>query len=86
MSENLLVASDENQKQNPNLSLAQKVYSYELATSKRDAARAETLKNEILQAIQDDTMTPYYLVLCSRFSWSVDDEMVSRLRYIMISF
>jgi 26S proteasome regulatory subunit N7 len=79
MADQLMVASDENLKQNPNLDLAQLAYSYEYHTSQGLTARATELQAEIMALVTEDSMTPYYQALCDKYSWPVDEALVTTM-------
>jgi hypothetical protein len=84
MADQLLVASDENQKQNPNLNLSQLVYSYEYKVANGVAAGVEEIKSRIMSSIVADNMLPYYNQLAAKHSWIVDESLVATLRYKML--
>lgn len=85
MADTLLVASDENLKQNPNLDLAQLVYSYEYYVGQELTVKAEEIKTEILQIITADNMLPYYEMLCAKFSWPLNEELVNVMKYALLT-
>ena len=75
-----LVAIDESLKQNPNLNLAQLVYSYDYHLSQGLEARASELKAEIMAMITEDNMFPFYTHLCARFSWVADEALAATMK------
>lgn len=75
-----LVAIDETLKQNPNLDLAQLVYSYEYYSSQGLTARATELQGEIMSMITADKMLPYYQQVAAKFSWPVDAALAATLK------
>ena len=80
MADTLLVASDENIKQNPNLDLAQLVYSYEYHISSGLTVKADSIKADIIKIVMEDKMSPYYVFLTSKYSWTVDEELLASMR------
>ena len=75
-----LVAIDENLKQNPNLDLAQLVYSYEYHSSLGLTTRATELQEEIMAMITADKMLPYYQQVAAKFSWPIDEALAATLK------
>lgn len=75
-----LVAIDESLKQNPNLNLAQLVYSYEYHRAQGLVARADELQSQIISIISTDNMLPFYRQLAAKFSWPIDEALVSTIR------
>ena len=69
---------EETHKQTPNLLLTQLVYQHEIAATAEIAA---SLQTEILAAIEEDKMAPYYDFLCAKYGWTRSDEVYNRLTY-----
>ena len=78
--DSLLVASDENAKQIPNMELCQRVYRYEYAIETGQLDKAENLKASIIATITEDAMAPHYTALCAKYGWTVDEEKESAMR------
>ncbi|KAH8279010.1 hypothetical protein KR018_012274 [Drosophila ironensis] len=61
---------------NPNLELAQTKFLLTLAEHKQDAA----LKAKLLEAIRTDSMAPWYEHICTELGWTVDKELLARMK------
>ena len=77
MSDSLLIASDENAKQNPNLELSHKVFLIENKLKKNE--NIDDLKKIVLDDIQSDSMAALYSELCEKFGWQVEEGVVSQM-------
>ena len=77
MSDSLMIASDENAKQNPNLELSHKVFLLETIL-KRDEDAAN-LKEKILEEVIADSMASFYCELCEKFAWHADEETLNKM-------
>jgi glutaminase len=75
-----LLALDEDLKQIPNITLSNTVYSYEYHLSNGNQAISDQLKEKIMTDIENDHMAPYYVHLCSKFSWVVDEVKLNQMR------
>lgn len=75
-----LVAIDESLKQNPNLNLAQLVYSYEYHMVQGMVMRASELQTKIIDIVKEDKMLPYYQQLATKFSWPLDQALVGSMK------
>jgi len=65
----------------PNLKICQDVYKYETSIKiGNDATKSESLKTAILEQVFEDNMAPYYDQLCTKFSWTVDEEKLKSMR------
>lgn len=70
----LLVASDENAKQVPNMELAQKIFSYEYFL-KYDSVKATSFEKDILDVVKTDSMGPFYKTICTKYNWTFDESL-----------
>ncbi|EDX13927.1 26S proteasome non-ATPase regulatory subunit 6 [Drosophila simulans] len=61
---------------NPNLELAQTKFLLTLAEYKQDAA----LKAKLLEAIRTENMAPWYEHICSELGWTVDKDLLARMK------
>jgi len=61
----------------PNMELANTVF---LLESKAPGNDAEARRSEILEHIKADSMAPYYTILCQRFGWEEDSQLLDDLR------
>jgi hypothetical protein len=77
-----LLALDEDMKQIPNINLCNQVYSYEYALQNGNQDDMTKYLNLILKEIENDSMAPYYLELCSKFSWTIDEEKLNQMRFV----
>ena len=77
MSDSLMVASDENVKQNPNLELAHQVFLLE--NKMKRSENADDLKKIIIDEILVESMAPLYAELCEKFGWHVDDAVLNQM-------
>ena len=73
--ETLLLATDENVKQIPNMELAQKLFRYEYSL-KNDVVKVEGLKSEIISILKEDSMISLYKRLCEKYNWEISEELV----------
>jgi 26S proteasome regulatory subunit N7 len=67
---------EEGQKQLPNLDLTQLVFRCEISPHAPEAAE---LRAQIMAAIEEDKMAPYYDHLCTKYGWVRDEELYTRL-------
>lgn len=67
---------DETHKQVPNLNLTQLVYRCEILAGTDAAAE---LRSQIIVAIEEDKMAPYYDYLCTKYGWVREDALYNRL-------
>jgi hypothetical protein len=74
----LLVASDADAKQVPNMELAQLVFSYEYFL-KTNAVKSAGFKKDILEIVTSDSMGPYYKDLCTKYNWSFDQALYGEM-------
>ena len=77
MSDSLMVASDENVKQNPNLELAHQVFLLE--NKMKRSENADDLKKIIIDEILVESMAPLYAELCEKFGWHLDDAVLNQM-------
>ena len=77
MSDSLMVASDENVKQNPNLELAHQVFLLENKIKRSE--NADDLKKIIIDEILVESMAPLYAELCEKFGWHLDDAVLNQM-------
>ena len=77
MSDSLMVASDENVKQNPNLELAHQVFLLE--NKMKRSENADDLKKIIIDEILVESMAPLYAELCEKFGLHVDDAVLNQM-------
>jgi hypothetical protein len=82
--DSLLIASDENAKQIPNMELCRTVYRYEISSQQGNSQQAENLKSSILDTIAADAMAPHYVNLCSKFGWTMDEEKEKTMRCALL--
>ncbi|XP_030371235.1 26S proteasome non-ATPase regulatory subunit 6 [Scaptodrosophila lebanonensis] len=61
---------------NPNLELAQTKFLLTLSEYKQDVA----LKSKLLEAIQADNMAPWYEHICTELNWTMDKDILARMR------
>jgi 26S proteasome regulatory subunit N7 len=61
----------------PVMSLAQTAF--QLESTSPTADRVAT-KAKVMEAVEADTMTPYYEALCAKFGWAVDADLLARLK------
>ena len=74
--ETLLLATDENVKQIPNMELAQKLFRYEFSM-KNDVAQAVKIKDEIISIVKEDSMVSLYKKLCEKYHWDLNEDLVN---------
>ncbi|KAK2183012.1 hypothetical protein NP493_328g05013 [Ridgeia piscesae] len=67
---------DEGLEKNPDLQLAQ--WKFLLTTDKYKNDRK--IKNDLLDAVKEDNMAPFYEQLCSQFDWSVDASFMQKMK------
>uniref|UniRef100_T1GI30 Uncharacterized protein n=1 Tax=Megaselia scalaris TaxID=36166 RepID=T1GI30_MEGSC len=61
---------------NPNLELAQWKFLLTLKEHQNNTA----LKAKLLDAIKNDTMAPWYEIVCSELNWPVDQSLLSKMK------
>jgi hypothetical protein len=81
-----LLALDEDMKQIPNINLGNQVHSYEFALQNGNQEDITKYLNLIMKEIENDSMAPYYLQLCSKFSWTIDEEKLNQMRFVALEF
>lgn len=66
----------------PKLELAQFkfILSKESTLSKTNSKNSEKIKENLLNEIIKDNMTPFYLDCCKELNWKVDDKLVSKMK------
>lgn len=77
MSDSLMIASDENAKQNPNLELSHKVFLLE--SKLKNNENVDHLKEKILEEVLADSMASFYGELCEKFGWHADEEVLTQM-------
>ena len=77
MSDSLMVASDENVKQNPNLELAHQVFLLENKIKRSE--NTDDLKKTIIDEIVLESMAPLYSELCEKYGWLVDEAILNQM-------
>src|SRR5690606_35215935 len=70
---------DEQHKQVPNLDLTQLVFRCEIAAEAEETAQ---LRAQMMAAVEEDKMAPYYDYLCTNYGWVRDDQLYNRLMYV----
>jgi hypothetical protein len=75
-----LLALDEDMKQIPNITLCNTVYSYEYHLANGNQVISNELYEKIMTEIENDHMAPYYVHLCSKFSWNIDENKLNHMR------
>jgi len=73
----LMIASDENEKQIPNVELANRIYVVE--QKKKQKVDADNLLESILEDIKGDEMADVYVQVMDKFGLSKDDELVTTM-------
>lgn len=76
----LVVASDEKVKQNPNMLLPQYLYRYDQKVKENDKEGQGILKKKLVDIIVEDSMGSFYLTVCSKYGWNLDDELLKNIR------
>lgn len=73
-----MVSSTEGEKNVPNLEMAQALFEYELHHSKgvEDAG----LIAKVMTFIKEDSMAESYRVLCEKYGWSLDEDLLTTLQ------
>uniref|UniRef100_A0A4W3HAR8 26S proteasome non-ATPase regulatory subunit 6 n=1 Tax=Callorhinchus milii TaxID=7868 RepID=A0A4W3HAR8_CALMI len=61
---------------NPSLSIAQSRFLLTLDGHRRD----EVLRGELMDAVRDNNMAPYYEELCKDLGWSVDTDLLTKMK------
>jgi len=74
------LAIDENVKQIPNMMLPQYIFQYDLKLKENDTEGLISLKKSIMGAIEEDNMDVFYQTVCTKFGWTVDDELLKKMR------
>lgn len=77
MSDSLMIASDENVKQNPNLELAHQVFLLENKIKRSE--NTDDLKKIIIDEIVSESMAPLYSELCEKYGWLVDETILNQM-------
>ena len=73
----LLIASDENEKQIPNVELANKIYVVE--QKRKQKLNADELLKSILEDIKGDEMADVYVQVIDKFGLMKDEELVATM-------
>eukprot|EP00981_Chlorochromonas_danica_P011803 scaffold4280_cov169-Ochromonas_danica.AAC.2 len=60
--------------------LANDLYNYDLLRSEGDLEKTEASLQKILRRIEEDGMAPLYASLAEKFSWTVDSNLLDRLK------
>lgn len=72
-----MIASDENEKQIPNLNLAHKIFLAENKIKKNE--NTDELKKTIIEDIILDSMASLYTELCEKFGWERDEDELNKM-------
>lgn len=75
MSDSLMIASDENAKQNPNLDLAHRIFLIENNLKRNE--NIEQLRASVLADIVADSMAKLYTELNEKYGWQNDEALVN---------
>ena len=73
----LLIASDENEKQIPNVELANRIYVVE--QKRKQKVDADNLLKSILEDIKGDEMADVYVQVMDKFGLTKDEELVTTM-------
>lgn len=60
--------------------LANTIYNYEILRAEGNEVSANKHRESIMTTLQANDMAPLYLQLCEKFSWSVDDKVVTEMK------
>lgn len=66
--------------------LANDLYNYDLLRSEGDLDKTEACLQKILRRIEEDGMAPLYTSLAEKFSWTVDNNLLDQLKYVILFF
>ena len=75
----LLLATDEDAKQVPNMELAQLLFSYShhLTTNQE---RSNSLKEQILEVVTKESMAPLYKHITAKMNWEFDESLYATMK------
>jgi hypothetical protein len=78
MSDSLMIASDENAKQNPNLELSNMIFLIENKIKRNESI--DEMRKKLIDQIIEDSMASYYSQVCEKFSWSIDEDALKTMK------